>query len=338
MEIRLGEYLTAGGVRRVRGFLPRAFPATNLKSRHPNTYLAWTPVHPRSLIVFMGVVGLITAFPATAQNTASQKAAVAVDEPVVGEGISESVQAHLNKETIRLEIEASLRKTRKFRVLTRESRALESIRDEQEFAESTLTRGDAAETGLLANADYKIIPIVNDFKFYRSISPVPNIQNKYFRQDVGMLELNAQVFDTVTGEIKANYSLKSNFRTKRQVVNSRGGSPSSVRFTRMAKDIAAQMADELVDTVFLMRVLERQGSQVWINRGDDGGLKAGDILHVYRPGPELIDPDTGESLGTAEQFMGEIEVSRVNPKFTIAEIRKTEDPGQIKRGDIVREP
>lgn len=292
-----------------------------------------------SFLVLLSIVGVLFATsPADAQSESPRKAAVAVDQPVVGEGVGDSVQAHLNREVLRLEMEASLRNTRKFRVLTRESRALESIRDEQEFAESSLTRGDAAETGQLNNADYKVIPVVNDFMFYRSISPVPNIQSKYFRQDVGMLELSTQVLDTRTGEIKANFSLKSSFRTERQVVNSRGGVPSSVRFTAMAKEIAAQMADELVDTVFLMRILERQGTQVWINRGDDGGIKAGDVLHVYRPGRELIDPDTGENLGAAEQYMGEIEVSRVNPKFTIAEIRNSDKPGQIQSGDIVREP
>lgn len=285
--------------------------------------------------VLLGIYGVSTSL---AQSNSVNKAHITIGEPAVGEKISESAQSHLNTETLLLELEASLRDTRKFKVLTRASRALESIRDEQEFSGSSLTQGNAAQSGLLANADYKIIPIVQDFAFYRSISPVPNIQKKYFREDAGLLELNAQVYDTNTGEIKANYYLKSTFRTERQVVNNRGGSPSSVHFTRMAKDVAAQMADELIDTVFLMRVLERQGTQVWINRGDDGGLEIGDVLHVYRPGRELIDPDTGENLGTAEQFIGEIEVSRVNPKFTVAEIGKTENSNQIRRGDIVREP
>jgi hypothetical protein len=151
-----------------------------------------------------------------------------------------------------------------------------------------------------------------------------------------MLEINAQVIDTATGGIKTTFYLKSSFATGKQVVNSKGGRPNSVHFTKMAKSVSAQMADQLVDAVFPMRVLNVQGDQVWINRGKDGGLKKGDILKVFRPGVALIDPDTGENLGSAEYLIGEISVTRVNPKFTIAKGKKLDEP--IQKGDIVRVP
>jgi len=151
-----------------------------------------------------------------------------------------------------------------------------------------------------------------------------------------MLEVNAQIIDTSTGGIKTTFYLKSSFATKKQVVNGKGGAPNSIHFTKMAKKIAAQMTDQLVDAVFPMRVLNVQGKQVWINRGKDGALKKGDVLKVFRPGIELIDPDTGESLGSAETEVGKIKVTRANPKFTMAEVHKdTVEP--IEKGDIVRE-
>ena len=153
-----------------------------------------------------------------------------------------------------------------------------------------------------------------------------------------MLEVNAQAVDTTSGAIKATFYLKSSFATKDAVVNTKGGSPSSVHFVKMAKKVSAQMADQLVDTVFPMRVLNRKANQVWINRGKDGGLKVGDILNVYRPGEELIDPDTKERLGSAEKLVGKIKVARVNPKFTIAEIQSKDTQEPIEKGDIVRKP
>jgi len=264
------------------------------------------------------------------------KPRIAVLEPTAGEGISKWSKKYLNLSTIWDEMEASIQKSRKFEVLSRKEEVLIGIRQEQEFANSELTAGDAAPEGQIKNANFQIRPVVQDFKFYRSSKPVPNLDNKYFRTDSGMLQMNAQIIDVATGGIKATFYMKSNFATKREVVNSKGGAPSTVHFTKMAKAVSAQMADQLVDTVFPMKVLNVQGNQLWINRGTDGGLKDGDILKVFRPGVELIDPDTGENLGSAETEIGEVKVKRVNPKFTIVVGTKLSEPAL--KGDIVRKP
>lgn len=235
-------------------------------------------------------------------------------------------------------MEKSIVASRKFEVLTRDRDKLKDLRLEQKFDQSSLTKGGTALTGGLETANYLILPTVQDFKFYRSVRPVPNLAGKYTRQDSGMLEVAAQIIDTTTGSIKTTFYLKSRFATGKNVVNSSGGSPSSIHFTRMAEDVSAQMADQLVDLVFPMRILNIQANQVFINRGKDGGLKKGDVLNVYRPGVALIDPDTGENLGSAETFVGKIRVTRVNPKFTIAEFDSKNLKEPLQKGDIVREP
>jgi len=268
----------------------------------------------------------------------SNKPRVAVKEAKIGEGIHKSVLRHLNLETLLASMEKALVSSRKFEVLTRDKAKLKDIRKEQKFDQSSLTKGGTALTGGLETANFLILPTAQDFKFYRSVKPVPNLAGKYTRQDSGMLEVAAQVIDTTTGGIKTTFYLKSKFATGRSVVNSRGGSPNSIYFTRMADNVSAQMADQMVDLVFPMKILNIQANQVFINRGQDGGLKKGDTLNVYRPGVALIDPDTGENLGSAETYIGKIKVTRVNPKFTIAEFdaKTLKEPPQ--QGDIVREP
>lgn len=264
------------------------------------------------------------------------KPIVAIKKAKVGEGVSKYSKKYLNLGTLWDEMEASIQKNRKFSLVSRKKDVLQDIREEQEFAKSELTEGNAAAEGQIKNANFLILPTVQDFKFYRSSKSVPNLGSKYFRVDSGMLEVNAQIIDTSTGAIKTTFYLKASFATKRQIVNSKGGVPNSTHFTRMAKKVAAQMTDQLVDAVFPMRVLNVQGQQVWINRGKDGGLKKGDVLKVFRPGIELIDPDTGENLGSAETQIGEIKVTRVNPKFTTAKVLEGNE-GDIEKGDIVRE-
>ena len=275
--------------------------------------IGWVPL----TILFIVALVLLSDRWVYAQASAqSEKPRVAVRMSEIGEGVPQSSVKHLTSSTILAEMEAALFAVRKFDVLTREKEELKALREEQEFAKSGLSKGNAAEEGLLEAANYIVFPTVQDFKFYRSTTPVPNIANKYVRRDSGMLQIHAQVLDTESGQIKGNFYLKSTFATKDQVVNTKGGHPSSVHFTRMAKDVAAQMADQLVDTVFPMLVLNAEGELVWINRGADGGLKEGHLLNIYRPGKQLIDPYTNEVLGSAEQFIGKVKVVRVNPKFT----------------------
>lgn len=286
------------------------------------------------VLVTLTLLFLFTSFSAFAAP--KQKPRVAIKQPTIGEGVSKYATKYLNLSTLLDEMEASIQKSKKFALVSRKKATLEAIREEQEFAKSDLTKGNAAAEGQIENANFLILPVVQDFKFYRSSKPVPNLANKYVRKDSGMIEVNAQIIDTSTGGIMTTFYMKSSFATKNQVVNSKGGAPSSVHYTNMAKKVSSQMTDQLVDAVFPMRILNVQGDQVWINRGKDGGLKKGDILKVYRPGVELIDPDTGENLGSAETEIGEIKVTRVNPKFTIAVSKNLSEPAQ--KLDIVREP
>ncbi len=49
---------------------------------------------------------------------------------------------------------------------------------------------------------------------------------------------------------------------------------------------------------------------VYINRGE-GDVKVGDILTVYRPGPDIFHPKTGSYLGKVIRVLGKLEVTAV---------------------------
>lgn len=267
--------------------------------------------------------------------------AVAVKEPKVGEKVSQYAVRHLNIERLWAELEASFRATRKLRVVSRDKDVIADIREEQQFAESDLAKGDAAATGALSNAHYLILPKVQDFKFYRSATALPNFDSKYRRQDSGLLQLTVQMVNTTSGQVEATFDLSSKFATASQIVNSKAGVPNSTHFTEMAKDVAAQLADQFVAAVFPMKVVQRtRRNQVVINRGADGGMEMGETLEVFYAGEELIDPDTGKSLGSAEEFVGTVEVVRINPKVTYAKVVSEVDAknAPIATGDIVRRP
>ena len=274
------------------------------------------------------------------QETLS-KPSLAVLKPKVGENIgSYARKALVDKLDILLEeIEKALVNTRKFEIVTRSKDKLEAIRKEQLFSSSSLSSGEAAKTGLMDAAHYLVQPSVNDFVFYRSAKAIPNIDNKYYRQDSGRIGLYVDVLDSSTGQIKGNFFLKSSFATKKEVVNTRAGSPSNRHFLSMAKGVGAQLADQMIDAVFPIIAIKIDSEKVWMNRGNDGGFKTGDTLNIYQPGEALIDPYTGENLGSAEQYVGKLKVDRVNPKFTTGIIVSENNAlPVVRKGYILRKP
>ena len=55
------------------------------------------------------------------------------------------------------------------------------------------------------------------------------------------------------------------------------------------------------------KIIKASGQTIYMKPGSKGGVQPGMKFSVYRPGEELIDPDTGISLGSEESKIGEIE-------------------------------
>jgi len=71
--------------------------------------------------------------------------------------------------------------------------------------------------------------------------------------------------------------------------------------------------------------------KVVINRGSDQGVKVGDTYLIYAIGPDLIDPETNESLGPLEVVRGRAVVRHVQEKVsTLETIDFDETPGRRK--------
>jgi curli biogenesis system outer membrane secretion channel CsgG len=76
--------------------------------------------------------------------------------------------------------------------------------------------------------------------------------------------------------------------------------------------------------------------QIYLNFGQDAGLKVGDLLLVRRPGRVLIDPETQIVLGRSDgERIGMIRITELREKFSLAE---HVERGQVQRGDVVRLP
>jgi len=82
-------------------------------------------------------------------------------------------------------------------------------------------------------------------------------------------------------------------------------------------------------------VVKSEGSTVIINAGSAIGVAAGDTLVVYSRGEELVDPESGASLGHKETRVGRLLVVTDMAEGKAAECTVVEGTGG-QRGDIVR--
>ncbi|WP_267887579.1 CsgG/HfaB family protein [endosymbiont of Ridgeia piscesae] len=81
-------------------------------------------------------------------------------------------------------------------------------------------------------------------------------------------------------------------------------------------------------------VIKVKGNKIYLNLGE-GSVKPGETLDLVRIGEQLIDPETGISLGGEEELIGTIKITAAKEKYSIAKPTGRLKAPRIKRGDKV---
>ena len=147
----------------------------------------------------------------------------------------------------------------------------------------------------------------------------------------GYVAMDIRGFDTLTGTILFSHRVEGEVkRTGVGGVVFKGGMAiGGADFKKTALGEACRKA--VNDAVnFIIKKMEdipwqgcivlAKGDTVYLNAGADSGLKVGDIMEVYQRGEELVDPETGEPLGYQTSKIGYVEITRVEEKFSTAQV------------------
>ena len=219
--------------------------------------------------------------------------------------------------------------TRKFTVISRGD--LSTLIEDQKL-QSMLT--DPSDTNIaqmfkVAGAKYALIVTMDDFQDIHEELRFEGQQSVAHKRTVRMSAVG-KIYDVTSGRLleSANFQLSEKTGTKIQTGTSRDGARADELITGMSRDMAHQIANRVSEVIFPAKIIALTNGVVTINRGDGTGIDRGQVWTVYAVGPELVDPDTGESLGSEEIPVGEVEVINVTPKFSQA--RVTEDYGVDK--------
>jgi len=88
------------------------------------------------------------------------------------------------------------------------------------------------------------------------------------------------------------------------------------------------------DHIYPLRIAKVTGKDVIIATGGDT-LKSGDLYDVFAIGEEIVDPYTGESLGTKQIKVGVIKITETHPKYSEA-IVVDNNHSNVAISDIIR--
>jgi len=219
----------------------------------------------------------------------------------------------------------ALVKSGQYRVFERQE--IEKIMGEQALGMSgAVTPESAAKAGKMLGAEVAIIGAVTEFGYKKQSTGGAlkkiGIGASISKQSASV-GIDVRLVNTTSGEI-----LKA--ETVRKEKKNLGGSldTEDIRFDNQDKfdeSLVGKATREAIDEV--VKLLNAQGGgqtaweakvvmmkdgQVIINGGSETGVKVGERFVIYRAGEEMIDPDTGESLGAEETKIGEIEVVNNN--------------------------
>lgn len=251
----------------------------------------------------------------------------------------------------------SLAKTGRFRLVERTQ--LGNVLQEQDLATSgRIAQPSAAATGNVLGAEYLVQVVITDYESNTSgkgggvggllSKKVPLLGGVKGGSSTGRVGLNIRLIDAETSEITFTKQIEAVIEETNLsfggigVVGDLGlgGFMSSYAKTPIGQAVIAGINEGVFELIKEVGAKPAEGSivkadaaQIYTNLGQDT-VAVGDRLQVLRKGEELIDPETGLSLGGSSTSLGEIEITQVQEKFSIASPVSLN--GTPERGDTVR--
>ncbi|OIR14920.1 curli production assembly/transport component CsgG [mine drainage metagenome] len=216
----------------------------------------------------------------------------------------------------------SVHNTRKFDVIARSD--LQSLLKEADFAGGSFK---------ISGVDYLLVTTIDDFQDYQETREFKAL-GKSASWRVIRLAAVGKIYDASSGKLieSANFPLEIRDQTE-NVADAKNGDLSDALLHDITSQLTVAISNRIADVIFPARIIARMDQEVTINRGEGTGFSVGQVWAVFAQGQELVDPDTGASLGREEVQVGKVQVVRITPKTTVA--RVLEDTG-IQNGAILR--
>jgi curli biogenesis system outer membrane secretion channel CsgG len=238
-------------------------------------------------------------------------------------------------------------RTNRFIVLERA--ALQQIEQEQAIGQTKTTKETAALQGAMLGAQALITGDITGFTFSKS-NIGGSATNIIKGLGVAAEKVSAEVIidlrliDATSGQIL--FSTKGKGKASQtgiaaDLVRGEKSYSADATMTTPLGQASRQALQEAVVALLIgmprirwsARVVDVRGGVVYLGAAANDGMRPGLELEVYEMGEALVDPATGQSLGSPERLVGTVVVESVLERFSTAKISGGEGIG---RGHVVR--
>jgi curli biogenesis system outer membrane secretion channel CsgG len=216
--------------------------------------------------------------------------------------------------------------------------AADKVVGEQDFnATDRVNPETAAAKGKIIGAQALITGDITEFSYQQSsvggnlsgLGRLSVLSKLSSNRVTAMVAIDLRVIDAVTGEVLFSQRAKGTSSMTGVASDiTAGGQSFSVagsvdqplgKASREAiEKIVALLAGDAARVPFTARIVEVRDGRIYVNAGQEAGLRPGMEFDVYEQQPALIDPSTGRTLGTPDRLLGAIRVEDVQDKYSVA--------------------
>ncbi len=273
-------------------------------------------------LAFILLLGVSCIWPAVSM---AAKHRVAIMPMEASSGISQNL-----REATRLELERQLVKTGKVDVIERDK--LKRLSEEMRLSlTGVVDPSSIQELGKIAGVSVFLFPRITSAWSSVKHERIPIVNEDEVTVKAGFA-LALKLVHTETSRIMASEKASGGYSITR--MESEGGYPSKGGALATARSRALGNAGAIIlGAIYPIKVAHYNDKTgiVTVNRGK-GALKVGVRLKVFAQGEVIIDPDTGEALGSDEEQIGLIKITAVRAKLSKAKIID----GGVELGAICR--
>lgn len=250
---------------------------------------------------------------------AKKVVAVPAVEPSRGLGLEHHVAQDFDQQLVTVLVQSG-------RYDVCERAQLDKVMSELALSQTGIISGDTAiRFGEMTGADYTVIGnvIAADFGSFN---------NYLYKGHKAKVKFNFKFVDNRSGIVKFSEIVEGS-KTTTEFENKNPN--RDMMLSDAVNDASRKVLALINEKNGLAGVIAHvSGVQVYIDIGEEMGVKAGEKYAIVREGTPIIHPVTHEILGIEEIPVGEMKVTEVKPNYSVGDITKGE--GRVQTGDKVK--
>jgi hypothetical protein len=213
-----------------------------------------------------------------------------------------------------------LARNEKFTVLDRDTQAA-ILKEKQILAPENAPLEERMRLGEALGADYMLVGTVPQAKITveEKYNPVISATSRRF---TAILEAEYRLIVGPTRQVAASDQLRIKLEDAQVKALMAKWESDRIDYDEMERNLvqraAMQIADMVSDYLYPIRVAAVQENGMLILNQGGKRFAEGDILEVSKPGADVIDPDTGKSLGAAQMQVATIKITKILPRISYA--------------------